>query len=40
MTNFVSNNIISNKYIIYLCAGITDDDYGKQAFYIRRCDIG
>ncbi len=37
---FISNNIISNKYITYLCAGVTIKDYGEQAFYIRRCDLG
>ena len=37
--NFITNNIVSNKYITYFC-GTTIKDYGEQTFYIRHCDIG
>ena len=37
---FIGNNIISNRYITYICEVITVEDYGEQAFYIRRCDLG
>ncbi len=35
----ISNNVVSNKYIVYICVGVTVEDYGKQAFYIRSCYI-
>ena len=38
--DFISNNIVSNKYITYLCAGTTVEDHGEQAFYIRCRHVG
>lgn len=37
--NFISNNIVSNNYITYLCGGIIFEHYGEQTFYIRSCHI-
>lgn len=37
--NIISNNLISNKIVLYLCTWIRFEDYGEQAFYIRRCRI-
>ena len=38
--NFITNNIVSNKYITYFCAEQQLTIMENKPYYIRHCDIG